>query len=196
MSQHRDTLCFGAVLGVGLLLACTTPRPSPQVAGTCPEAPADARPFRLADSLALVGRYDLLMVTTNWPSRRVTRAEVELWPNPSSRRSALQRVGRYAGARPIAGVVRYSDGKAYDGASDEHTTAENPATELLDSTLYLGTPDAMDAIYTSLRLERISSLGFWGRFGTSSGFEVTIDSMGQRLPDAAGVFCAIRRSET
>jgi hypothetical protein len=112
---------------------------------------------------------------------------------PSSTSAA---VWSLKGARPIAGAAKYPDGKLYNGAPGERTSMEYPATELLDSTLYLGSPDPTDAIYTALRIERISREGFWGRFHISDGLQITVDSSGQRLPEAAGVFCAIRNSGT
>ena len=196
MSQHRSSLRLAVVVGLALMVSCGPRPPSSQGPQACPEATADARAFRLGDSLALVGRFDLVMVTTNWPSRRVARAELQLWPNPAVRQQSLGRIGHRKGARPIAGAARYPDGKPWAGAPDENTTVDNPATELLDSTLYLGSPDPTDANYTALHLERISSGGFWGSFDTSDGFEITIDSTGQRLPEAAGVYCAVRSAES
>jgi hypothetical protein len=195
VSQHIAPLTFVAVLGTALLASCGTSQPSLPSPEAC-EAPPKARGFQLADSLALVGRFDLVMVTTNWPSRRITRAELQLWPNPPSRHQRLLQFGHFKGARPIAGAATYPDGRPYSGAPGEHTSMENPATELLDSTLYLGSPDPTDAIYTALRIEQISPEGFWGRFDSSDGFQMTIDSSGQRLPEAAGVFCAVRSSKT
>jgi len=133
------------------------------------------------------------MVTTNRDSLETTRAQLQLWANLPSRHKRLAQYGHFKGARPIAGVAVFADGKAYGGAAEESTRPEDPATELLDSTLYLGSPDPTDAIYTALRIHRISSEGFWGRFGTSDGFQITIDSSGQTLPEAKGFFCAIRR---
>jgi hypothetical protein len=189
-------LHVAAVLGIVLSVSCGTGQASAPGPEACQTAPADARPFQLADSLALVGRFDLVMVTTNRPSRQVARADLQLWSNPSSRQQRLVQIGYGKGARPIAGVAKYPDGRSWNGAADQYTTVDNPATELLDSTLYLGSPDPTDAIYTALHLERISSTGFWGRFDTSDGFQITFDSTGQRLPEAAGIFCAIRASET
>lgn len=181
-------------MGMALLSSCAaastrSPRPDP-----CHAVPTEARPFRPADSTALVGQFELVMVTENWPTRQVTRAELRLWPNPPVRHKQLARFGHRRGTRPIAGAAMYPGGQLYNGAPDDHTTAEYPAVELLDSTLYLGSPDPTDAIYTALHIERIDQTGFWGRFGTSEGFEITIDSSGQELPEAQGHFCATRRS--
>ena len=85
---------------------------------------------------------------------------------------------------------------SYDGAADQRTTPDNPAAELLDSTLYLGSPDPTDAVYTALRIQRISQSGFWGRFDGSDGLAVSIDSTIRSLGHAQGVFCAIRLSDT
>jgi len=180
------------LLGIVFAVSCGSPGagvPGPQA---CGEAPAEARRFQLADSMAMVGRFDLVMVTTNWPSYAATRAELRLWANPPSRHQHLSQFGHFKGARPIAGVAVYADGKPYAGAAEKGADPDSPATELLDSTLYLGSPDPMDAVYTALRIERISPAGFWGRFDSSDGFQITIDSTGQALPEAAGFFCATR----
>jgi hypothetical protein len=58
-----------------------------------------------------VGRFALVMLTTNWPSPQETRAELRLWANPPSRHTRLSKYGHYQGARPIGGVVVYPDGK-------------------------------------------------------------------------------------
>jgi hypothetical protein len=167
-----------------------------EIFSRCPQAPEDARAFQLADSSALVGRFALVMLTTNWPSPQETRAELRLWANPPSRHTRLSKYDHFKGARPIGGVAVYPDGKAYDGAADQRTTLDNPATELLDSTLYLGSPDPTDAVYTALRIQRISQSGFWGRFDGSDGLAVSIDSTIRSLGHARGVFCAIRLADT
>jgi hypothetical protein len=100
------------------------------------------------------------------------------------------------GSAPNRWRCRLPGREAYDGAADQRTTPDNPTTELLDSTLYLGSPDPTDAVYTALRIERISHSGFWGRFDGSDGLAVSIDSTIRSLGHARGVFCAIRLADT
>jgi hypothetical protein len=139
----------------------------------------------------LPGSYDLMLVTTNRPSP-VTLAHLRLWPNPRERQARLGQLGYRRGARPIAGVTEYPGAAAYAGAADRWTTSDAPATELLDSVLYLGSPDPTDAIYTALHIERLSPAGFWGRFDSSEGFSIVVDSVGHELHPGVGLFCALR----
>jgi hypothetical protein len=80
----------------------------------------------LAGSLALVGRFDLVMghnelafASDNTGGAPPVAGPTEPPPTPTT-------VWSLQGARPIAGAAAYPDGKGYDGAPGEHTSMENP----------------------------------------------------------------------
>jgi hypothetical protein len=157
------------------------------------ERPPRARPFQLAEAPALIGKYRLTTVTTNWPDPiPPQQSQLELWTNAPERLAEVKNFGHRPGARPLAGVVTYDDGRNYVGTATDYTSAQNPAVELIDSTLYLGMPDWLDAVYTALHVRSVDASGFWGTFDGSDGFGITIDSLGRELPTAEGYFCAVR----
>ena len=114
---------------------------------TCREEGAPGvRPFQLAEAPALFGRYRLTTVTTNWPDPiPPQQSKLVLWANAPERLVEVKRFGYRPGARPLAGVVTYDDGRNNVGSATDHTSAQYPAVELIDSVLYLGTPDGLDA---------------------------------------------------
>jgi hypothetical protein len=170
-----------------------SPAATPTPVGCRPETPSAARPFQLAEATALIGTYRLTTVTTNWPDPMPPhQSELQLWANVPERLGEVKKFGYRPGARPLAGVTTYADGVNYVGAATDHTSALYPAVELVDSTLYLGMPDALDAVYTALHVRSVSATGFWGTFDGSDGFGITIDSLGRALPTAEGYFCAER----
>ncbi len=157
------------------------------------EAPSGARPFELAEAQALIGTYRLTTVTTNWPDPvPPQQSQPQLWLNAPERLAEVNKFGYRPGARPLAGVAIYDDGRNYVGAATDQTSARSPAVELIDSTLYLGRPDWLDAVYTALHLRSASTTGFWGTFDGSDGLGITIDPLGRAIPTAAGYFCAER----
>jgi hypothetical protein len=166
---------------------------TPSPVGCRLETPPAARPFQLAEAPALIGTYRLTTVIKNWPDPiPPQQSELQLWANVPERLGEVKKFGYRPGARPLAGVTTYADGLKYAGAATDHTSALYPAVELVDSTLYLGTPDAFDAVYTALHVRSVSATGFWGTFDGSDGFQITIDSLGRKLPTAEGYFCAER----
>ena len=170
-----------------------SPAATPSPVACRPETPLGARPFQLAEATALIGTYRLTTVTTNWPDPIPPhQSEVQLWANAPERLAEVKKFGYRPGARPLAGVATYGDGVNYVGAATDHTSALYPAVELVDSTLYLGMPDGLDAIYTALHVRTLSATGFWGTFDGSDGFSITVDSLGRTLPTPEGYFCAER----
>jgi hypothetical protein len=188
-------VCLPAVTLALLTVACGghAPAAAPSAAKCRVEAPSGARPFQFADAPALIGTYRLTTVTTNWPDPvPPQQSKLQLWANAPERLAEVNKFGYRRGARPLAGVAVYDDGRNYVGAATDHTSARNPAVELIDSTLYLGMPDWLDAVYTALHVRSVSTTGFWGTFDGSDGFSITIDSLGRAIPTAAGYFCAER----
>ena len=64
------------LMAVFSIYAGSSSQPAVPAPESCSQVPEDARSFQLADSTALVGRFVLVMLTTNWPSPRETQAEL------------------------------------------------------------------------------------------------------------------------
>ncbi len=163
-------------------------------ASTCqPETPSGATVFDQARIAALAGSYDLVLIDTTGPAIRRIGYDIVLWPNDSLRRyQYVRQIGREPGERHLGGTARSQD------TSHVHyrnwTGPDNPGWSImfLGKVLRIGTIDAMDGWDTALEVRWVSPVEFGGEWTSHSGIAMTVDSLGRRLPDPSGYFCARR----
>jgi hypothetical protein len=187
-----------ALASLASLAAC---RSAPRAAAiACAPATApDARAYTPAEWPALGGRFALTEEWTSSPDPYVTRGELTLAPVDSAEQRFRRRrvVGPRAGEpygperfRPLRGEYVW---RVEPAPPDGRREWREPA-EFEDDTLYTGYREGMDMSPTHLRVEGVSSRGFWGTWRNyQTGIGRLIDRDGRPAPDPAGRFCATRR---
>jgi hypothetical protein len=154
--------------------------------GCSVEPPASAlAPTTTSRIDSLAGRFDLVMVTTSFPStegRPVWRTQLDLRRPDSGAVAAAVRRGL---DRPrdlrLVGVQRWS------------TRYRPNDAEVDGTTLYLGCRGCLDASPDVLRITASSTHGFWGTWRDyQTGIGRVVGKNGASLPDPAGYFCALR----
>ena len=134
---------------------------------------------------SLVGEFTLLQVTTSDHSNHVSRSRFTLeFPDSARRQRAM--------VRSIGRVTRTD--LQLVGAWKWDPKAPREEVEMDAGTLYLGCRDCTDASPYHLWITKITPRSFSGTWmDYQTGIVYSVNQLGERLPDPAGYFCAIRR---
>jgi hypothetical protein len=144
---------------------------------------------------ALAGRYEMTLVNSEGQyGDSLVRGILVLWANDSVRRYMPRTIGRRPGERPLAGRFE-SHSSTVESVPDpyEPEGREDPAVEMVETTIYLGGLEYGDAGGNQLGVKEITSTGFRGVWTYALGFSVTVDSAtGRVVREPSGYFCARR----
>lgn len=168
--------------------SCAASTHQPQRPVECdPLAPGDALPLDRAQINDLAGSFRLVKVLTShdkYPEHSIRRGGLSLQSPDSVQRAASRRRGlgylQRANLQFVGEVV--------------WSTEYRESVEIDDGILYVGCRGCDDGSPTHLTITAVSPRGFWGTWRNyQTGIAFIVDrETGERLPDPAGYFCAIR----
>ena len=161
--------------------------PSPE---ECPAEIATAPAFDGGSAIRLPGRYQVTMVSTSYgTTRQRFLAHLVLGPPDTLRQHYPERLRdpRLLWGQQIAGVWTQ---QVESGVYEDLVTFENDM-------LYLGCRMCLDASPTYFSIEHMAATGFWGHWeDRQTGLYRVIDTAGRELPNPAGIYCAVRVSDS
>jgi hypothetical protein len=159
------------------------------------QPPLDAARFTIDQAHSLVGVFRLTFVATSRGVRRTPwrgLLTLQLHDSVHRYRYVNPQIGRFPGERILWGWI---DSLEVDSGSAERAASrdpDSPGVEWIGTGLVFGRPDWIDGITTDLAIGHFSPRGFWGRWHSGGGVELLVDSLGRRIPDPQGYFCAVR----
>jgi hypothetical protein len=161
--------------------------------------PRGAAPYDSSNAVALAGEYELVLVTTAPRRGRRVSGRLDLTPADSvRRRTALPLTGtgpRVQGVdRPLWGTAALDGDRLFDYAPLTRLDADHPAVVLVaDGRLLLKGDVGPTSSHTELRITRVSTNGFWGRWGERHALTIMVVADGRVGDEWTGYFCATRR---
>jgi hypothetical protein len=138
----------------------------------------------------LFGRYRITMSATSLGlTRQPFSAQLLLGPPDTVRHYYPE---RYQDARALLGQQIAG---VWTQQGDSGVYVDNVSYE--NKNLYLGCRICLDASPLRFTIERIGPTGFWGRWeDPQTGIDRAYDTAGRKLPNPAGVYCAVLQSDS
>src|SRR5690606_13092488 len=96
------------------------------------------------------------------------------------------------GTRPLGGTIRAPEATFPELRAWTSPEGGPWGVVYLAGRLLVGTIDAFDGWGDAFEVQWRSSAGFVGRWTSDLGIAMLVDSLGNRLPNPAGYFCAER----